>query len=127
MGKYKLRESAKKDLSNWFNRLDDELEFNEWVDMGISGDAIEPIPERIELRFGHVNFMDESSGTVYRDDLRPINKDQLDIMEQAINGELFTKEEMISFQGFGQIRRFTDGYKPDYNKWFNDWLKDKNK
>ena len=85
----------------------------------------EPIPERIELKadqfycwIGRKNATKENLFT----------DEQIKLMEQAINGELFTKEDMIefaiSYANMRYSREFIDKAVCCDN-YFNSWQKDR--
>ena len=86
---------------------------------------IKPVNERIELKFGQLSLDDYSAGSLYRDDLKPITREQLTFMEQAINGERFTKEDMIAFAKYYDGGCSVIDWESEIQKWFNDWLKDR--
>lgn len=83
-------------------------------------DWFEPVNERIKLHLSG----DELSGNFFeirRADAESISVEQLLLMEQAINGELFTNEDMIEFGEF--IFRDDTPYESTVALDFELWLK----
>ena len=77
-------------------------------------DLFEPIPERIELEFRDIHRLSINSkdGSSFSDE-------DLKLMEQAKNGELFTRDDMRLFAVHFHKGDLT------VSKSLDDWLKDK--
>ena len=85
---------------------------------------IKPVNERIELSWNGYTEQDKVVFTVKG--LTPYQLVEIqkacDLAEAAINGELFTKEDMIMFISF----KYGKIVNPEFvEKQFNDWLKDR--
>ena len=81
-------------------------------------DLFEPIPERIELEFLDIHRL-----SINLKDGSSFSDEDLKLMEQAKNGELFTKEDMMEiFKGKGMQDQESFF---DAEMHFDDWLKDK--
>ena len=81
-------------------------------------DLFEPIPERIELEFRDIHRLSINSkdGSSFSDE-------DLKLMEQAKNGELFAEEAMKDF-GLA-IFNGPPSSGESWTAYFNDWLKDR--
>ena len=100
----------------------------------INSDWFEPIEERIELQIHNTaNFEGSENGVsciVFKKRLNEkyFEAGQMVKMEQAINGELFTKKDMIDFIVYFRNRTYlpqSGELIAQPGKLFNDWLKDK--
>ncbi|HDY86612.1 MAG TPA: hypothetical protein ENH82_00680 [bacterium] len=87
-------------------------------------DLFEPIEDRIELKMRPIRYDDESGCSVYKKSLGICTKNELILMEQAINGELFNKKSIKAIMKYAVKRaafKLGEGC-VDYN-WVKDWLK----
>ena len=83
----------------------------------------EPIPERIELVFCENKvgtkkvYLGKKSFDVFK-----FTRQEKNLMEKALNGELFTKEHMKDYANYADGMQYSDGHREDQ---FKEYLNQK--
>ena len=119
---YRLKDEVKKWFKpHWHNKAllienDDDVC---WTDLGASMEALEEVPQRVEIEikphFGSDYNLIRKVGN------KSFTEPERLLMEQALNGELFTKEDMIIFSdSCWVISKGTDAYST--GELFEKWL-----
>ena len=130
--KYRL----KKDLpdcnaGNLFTRKDNDVYMRDVEDGSMphfyeatlidNPDWFEPIPERIELKF----YGPQNHEIIMKYPVYEFTDKEFDLMEQAINGELFTKEDVLDLMRWNEENFVQNG--AAHKDIFDIWLKSKKK
>ncbi len=105
MKKYKLKEEAKRFLTDKLNVQIGEViqTLEDWEKVNFCIEALEEVPQRIklygQLEDGYCRYLRKKDATHFTDKQRII-------CEKAINGELFTKDDMDEYLCFcdGKIK-----------------------
>jgi len=89
-------------------------------------DWFEPVEDRIKLHRGH-SFVSKNPNELTRNDHKSFSLDEIKIMEQAINGELFTKEDIKEMvrEGVQWVHeQLNYRYPISYSELINEWIKE---
>ena len=90
MKKYRLKKEVKKYFAN--RCKDDEQPLEYWsLEFGVSAEALEEVPSRIELGISNLGNLFKETGNKWTDQ-------EKDLCEKALNGELLDIDSLDGFE-----------------------------
>ena len=103
MKKYRLKEEVKKYFKERFWNREERFEW--WQNnSGASPSSIEKVPQRVELYWfnAYLNLQKRIGNSI----VKPFTEQEKELCEKALNGELFTKDDMDEYLCFcdGKIK-----------------------
>jgi hypothetical protein len=113
MKKYRLKEEVKKFIGVPYPEAINTLEY--WDKCYVKLEALEEVPSRIELSRNPVDGY-----LINRVDGEIISDQEKDLCEKALNGELFTKDDMEAFVNYS---RRVDNINSPTNMLIKDFLR----
>lgn len=118
MKKYRLKEEIRRLFKSNSPMLEAIMPVKDWqIKYGIFSCDLEEVKDRIELRYH------ENSGEIYKNIVCSDNDIDIELCEKALNGELFTKEDMEAFVNYS---RRVDNIKSPTNVLIKEFLRMKN-
>lgn len=123
MKKYKLKEECKKYFTNDFGRIDGHETKEWWREHNVASEALEEVQERIRFASMESEYrpIPNSSRVVIHTNCM-WSGDNDAIIEKALNGDLFTAEEVLDFHNKYEV--YSD-MRECFESAFKQYIKDR--